>query len=553
MPEIVLTEQFLDEFRLLPRNLTQKCMRLISEIRSAGGPLLGDNFSPGWRIHSLRNSSYLSASLDMNFRVLLRRVGATFMLCRVLKHDDAYRPNVLAAADGSSPLGVSSHPMLPRELHEALLALGIPSSEIRPLADISDEDSLSEALLQVPPRIAELALRLYEEDLLLFQKTRYRSLSGSKGLLDLLRGPLGEWETYLHPTQAYIVDLPTSLFTAVEGPAGTGKTVCALHRVLRLLQSGIRVRIGCTNEHTLDLLSSLLRSSHQGMQNTPLTTFLPLRGGRASLLRFLAEPQITEQDHIILDECQDLSAAWLDEGLVGANPAGVTLFYDWNQAAVTWNSGTIDRNMKAARTEWRDFFSMRSALRLSLSINYRNSLSIASFVETRYGHHLPDYFAPEISLFDAGPVVELKAHRDAMGATLIIVLKKLLQEFACEDIGIIDMGYGLGTGRQTQASMFDRFKTLALEIQRGDVQVISIRGAPKTAEAIAWGFPHEFKGFERKAVVMVLDKNIARAQTGNVRAMMYHYMAATRARDRLVILREEAVEPQSGDTDLTVG
>lgn len=96
----------------------------------------------------------------------------------------------------------------------------------------------------------------------------------------------------------------------------------------------------------------------------------------------------------------------------------------------------------------------------------------------------------------------------------------------------------LGTGRQAQTSMFDRFRDLAVEIHRSGMRVVPLRDTSTEVNAIAWGFPHEFKGFERKAIVMFVDKNISLDKSGNVRA-------------RLVILREEAAERLSDNIGTT--
>lgn len=57
-------------------------------------------------------------------------------------------------------------------------------------------------------------------------------------LLALLRGPIEDWQVFLHPDQRELVKRLYQGASRVSGPAGTGKTVVALHRAAWLASRG---------------------------------------------------------------------------------------------------------------------------------------------------------------------------------------------------------------------------------------------------------------------------------------------------------------------------
>lgn len=59
---IAITERFLDELVGLGPNLARKCRELIRELQNAGASELSTRALPGWRLHKLRNSPFVSVS-----------------------------------------------------------------------------------------------------------------------------------------------------------------------------------------------------------------------------------------------------------------------------------------------------------------------------------------------------------------------------------------------------------------------------------------------------------------------------------------------------------
>ncbi len=72
---------------------------------------------------------------------------------------------------------------------------------------------------------------------------RFRFIENAEELRRALEFPWEKWAVFLHPSQREIIDRDFAGPARVAGSAGTGKTVVALHRTARLVQSGPDVRV----------------------------------------------------------------------------------------------------------------------------------------------------------------------------------------------------------------------------------------------------------------------------------------------------------------------
>src|SRR5262249_11255923 len=134
-----------------------------------------------------------------------------------------------------------------------LRAFGIADAEAKCFSTCATEDDLLNAAAAVPQATANLALTLYETSGLVIPRARFRVLQSDEDFTRILQAGGRAWETYLHPSQVFIVELPPSCRAAVVGSAGTGKTVCAWHRCKRLIEDGISVGFACPHQSVLDI------------------------------------------------------------------------------------------------------------------------------------------------------------------------------------------------------------------------------------------------------------------------------------------------------------
>jgi superfamily I DNA/RNA helicase len=97
---------------------------------------------------------------------------------------------------------------------------------------------------------------------------RFRVLTGTEELARALDYPWERWIVFLHPSQADWVSRSFNGPTRVQGSAGTGKTVVALHRAVHLARSNPAVRVLLTTFS--EPLAALLQDKlHRLVQREP--------------------------------------------------------------------------------------------------------------------------------------------------------------------------------------------------------------------------------------------------------------------------------------------
>ena len=90
--KIALSETFLEDFSTLQHNLQKKCRDIISSVKGLDSKTLRESSVPGWRVHKLKSSPFISFSLDMNFRMLAKIEGEAIYFHRAVKHSLADSP-----------------------------------------------------------------------------------------------------------------------------------------------------------------------------------------------------------------------------------------------------------------------------------------------------------------------------------------------------------------------------------------------------------------------------------------------------------------------------
>ena len=102
-------------------------------------------------------------------------------------------------------------------------------------------------------KTADFVLRLYDTSRIVIPQARVRVLQKDEDFNRLVRSGGSEWEIYLHPSQSYLVELPSSSRSAVVGSAGTGKTICSWHRTKHLIDTSVSVGFVCPHRLVLDI------------------------------------------------------------------------------------------------------------------------------------------------------------------------------------------------------------------------------------------------------------------------------------------------------------
>lgn len=243
---------------------------------------------PGLQFHRIDKSkdpNFWSVRASRDIRIIVHKAGGSLMLAYVGHHDDAYSwaerrriethpttgavqivevrelveeialpaTTALKQADLSfdvAPieLPVFAAPIFAKLAQDEMLSIGVPTDWLSDVAEAT-EDSFFALAARLPQEAAEALLEYAAtgilkptaasvEDPMAHPDTmrRFRVLEGLEELQAALDAPFEKWAVFLHPLQRGVVERDYSGPARVAGSAGTGKTVVALHRVMRILR-----------------------------------------------------------------------------------------------------------------------------------------------------------------------------------------------------------------------------------------------------------------------------------------------------------------------------
>ena len=513
--EVSLSEDFLSDLSSLSSGLEGKCRTILRTAQKQGARTMRTEATPGWRVHRLKSSPFVSISVDMNYRMLCTIEGERFRAFRVVKHDLADAAHVNRNASLEVPYDIADDKIQAKHVFDALVALGLAEDQVDAFRGVTDEDEFISALEAVDTDIQSLALSLYEITGLTIPRSKYTVFDDSKDFEAALRGDMDQWELYLHPSQRYVVELPVQHRIGVQGSAGTGKTVCAWHRLGFLASQGHSVGFVCANKAILEVSRDMLERLVQG---TSTNCYFLIPNSRDELVQ-LAE----EVEHIVFDEGQEFTPAWfshLGQALSDKN-TGITLFFDLNQIGGNIPSGDSARFEERLNSWHSSLESIPNIVRMPFHINYRNSREIIEFYRNALDGALPGDLGSNLPTFEAGQVVseEVKS-REELGIRIGAAIRAFQKDYGDNDIGLILNGHARENMRDVLAQLGK----------------LGIRTSPDLHDRhrILVTSPRDIKGHERKAIIFCTAPIGNRV--GRVGRAIDAYVALTRARDRLVVL-----------------
>ena len=512
--EVSLSEDFLSDLSGLSPGLESKCRAILRTARKQDARTLKTESSPGWRIHRLRSSPFVSISVDMQYRILCTIEGERLRVFRVVKHDLADASRVNRNDHLEVPYDIADDKIQAKDVFNALTGLGIAEDQVDAFRGVTDEDEFISALEAVDTDLQSLALSLYEITGLTIPRSKYVVFNDRKGFGNALRGDMGQWELYLHPSQRYVVEFPVQHRVAVEGSAGTGKTVCAWHRLGFLASQGHSVGFVCANNAILEVSKNALERLAQGAL---ADCYFLIPNSRDELVQ-LAE----EVEHIVFDEGQEFTPDWfshLGQALSDKN-TGISLFFDLNQIGGNIPRGDSAR-FKGRLNSWHSsILSIPNIGRMAFDINYRNSREVVDFYRNVLDGVPPGDLGSSFPIFEAGQVVaEEVKDRDELVIRIGGAIRALQKDYEDNDIGLILDG-GIRADMKNVLARLGR---------------LGIRTSPELndRERILVTSPKDIKGHERKAIIFCTPP--IRNRVGRVGRAIDVYVALTRARDRLVV------------------
>ncbi|MCC1481759.1 3'-5' exonuclease [Roseibaca sp. Y0-43] len=244
-------------------------------VKTAAFDLQMNPASPGLSMHRVdraRDKGFWTARVNSDIRLVLHKQGGDTLLAWVGHHDDAYAWAESRRIDTHPRTGaaqiveiretvqevviqryVEEAIRLPRlfqgESDDSLLSWGVPEDWLDIVRDAT-EDTVLDIASHLPAEAAEAILQaatgtrptpvLVAAGIDPFAHPdagrRFRVMENVEELRAALEAPWERWTVYLHPAQREYVERDFNGPARVIGSAGTGKTVVALHRAVRLAQ-----------------------------------------------------------------------------------------------------------------------------------------------------------------------------------------------------------------------------------------------------------------------------------------------------------------------------
>lgn len=235
----------------------------------------------GLQLHRIEGTDgFWSIRVNLDLRIILHKEGERILLAYVDHHDAAYRwaerkrliphersgamqfvevpvaraESAAAQTKRSRPQAYGERRTFPfRDLSDdQLLDVGVPRSWMGPVRETEEQDI--EALCNLLPAEAAEALLDFAtggrlEDHRVERaapgddpfahpdaQRRFRVVEGIEELKAALDAPFEKWAVFLHPLQRTSVEQDWRGPARISGSAGTGKTIVALHRAVRLAE-----------------------------------------------------------------------------------------------------------------------------------------------------------------------------------------------------------------------------------------------------------------------------------------------------------------------------
>lgn len=242
------------------------------------------------RIDKSKDANFWSARVNRDIRLIVHKSGGSLLVAYVGHHDDAYawavrrrieahprtgavqivevRERVEEVApparfdfvypEPAGGLETEASPALFSALDDdALLSIGVPADW---LADVraATEDGFFALTAHLPAEAAEALLEYATTGQLVAPEPtpaiadpfahpdalrRIRLIADQEELEQALAYPWEKWGVFLHPSQQALVERSFSGPARVAGSAGTGKTIVAIHRAVRLARDNPDARV----------------------------------------------------------------------------------------------------------------------------------------------------------------------------------------------------------------------------------------------------------------------------------------------------------------------
>ena len=238
-------------------------------VKSAVFDLHTKPLTPGFNLEKLdfpAGPNLYSGRVNLDIRLIMQMDQDYLILLYVDHHDEAYRwasshrcqhntttnsIEVIAVNTIEETEIIHSPVHLGPRIYqqfdsEYLLALGVPEEWLPAVRQATRED-LEYLMGRLPPEVMDRLFQLEDGQLVPIPRTHegdpvdhpdalqhFKTIEAKTDLDAALKYPWARWTVFLHPQQKDLVNASFSGPAKISGAAGTGKTILALHRAVRL-------------------------------------------------------------------------------------------------------------------------------------------------------------------------------------------------------------------------------------------------------------------------------------------------------------------------------
>lgn len=332
------------------------------------------------RIDKSKDQNFWSIRASRDIRVIIHKTDSSILVCYVDHHDDAYTWAERRRIDTHPRTGAAQIVEVRERVEEVLvhvpveidvpatpkpalfghigddelLDYGVPQDWLESVREAT-EDTLFDLADHLPAEAAEALLDLavgekpqihpVPTDVDAFHhpdaQRRFRILENEEELRRALDYPWDQWTVFLHPSQRDTVERSYGGPARVSGSAGTGKTVVALHRAVKILQSDPDARILLTTfsyplANSLKKKLAILTGEEAGV--VPRGSIQSFKGIAKDLFTLAVghDPRPAKPEDI----SAVLSAAARDMSLSGFSSN--FLVSEWSKVVDAWQVSTLD-------------------------------------------------------------------------------------------------------------------------------------------------------------------------------------------------------------------
>ena len=357
-----------------------------------------DPSAPGLQMHRIdksKDANFWSVRVNRDLRLILHKTASSILVTYVDHHDRAYawaerrrieahprtgavqivevrerveeaQPDLArlwteAPAEAPvvvpSPLPALAAPLFAKLDDDALLAVGVPEDWLFPV-QAATEAGFFELAEHLPAEAAEALLDYAATGVLRRPEAvveaeapadpfrhpdalrRFLTVESVDELRAALDAPWDKWSVFLHPSQRAVVERSYNGPARVAGSAGTGKTVVAVHRAVRLIRDDPTARVLLTTFS--EPLAGSLRAKLAVLAGpdtsiVPRITVASFEGLAIELfqLAFGRKPRVASTDQV--DGALTIAAR--DAGLKGFSQR--FLAAEWASVIDAWRVGDV--------------------------------------------------------------------------------------------------------------------------------------------------------------------------------------------------------------------